>query len=656
MKIVFTTIVAAIAVGLIGAGALSSPACAQTADLTKLSLEDLLSTEVSSVAKKPQRVDESAAAVFVVSQDDIRRSGATTIPDILRMVPGMEVAQLPSGGAAVTARGFEGFSANKLLVLVDGRAIYLSSLGGVLWDQQLVPVEDIQRIEIVRGPGATLWGANAVNGVINIVTKHSVDTLGAAVTVQTDTEKGDRLFARFGTQIGKSTTLRVYLSDHALYDHLEAQTGLINDFATGVQGGFRADMEPTDRDAFTLQGDIQSGRNRLEAGSPTVHLPFDSLIAGLPSTEKFAGYNLVTRWTRTLDDRSGFSVQLDGDQVRRNLLGLDGAVGQFNLDFSDHFDLGRRNAIIWGANYNHAWVTTSGTNHVSFSPAVRQDDLFGVYVEDDIAAIPDRLSISVGSKFEHNDQSGFEFEPSVRAIWRGGPTWSIWGAVSRAVRTPSLFENDLTYMSVIEVAPNKDIASEKMVAYEIGWRDEISPGVALDLTAYHQDYDHLISWGSAGRSPGGIPIFQFGNHGHAQNTGLEVALDAAITPKWTIKAAGNLMNLGIDPGGANLVASANSIDQGASPRGQVSIRSLWNLTDAVDFDLWYRHVGNLTTGAIPAYDDLSLHLAWRPTAHVEVSVVGEHLLSAQRVEIRDPDEPLPAIVARQALVKVAVRY
>lgn len=632
-------------------------ASVEAADLTKLSLEDLLSTEVTSVAKKPQRIDTAAAAVFVISQEDIRRSGATTIPDLLRMVPGMEVAQLPSGGFAVSARGFNGFSANKLLVLIDGRAIYLSGLGGVLWDQQLVPVEDIQRIEVVRGPGATLWGADAVNGVVNIVTKHSVDTLGAAVSVQGDSAGGDRVLARIGGQIGASTTVRAYVTQHTLYDHLVGRNGLIDNSATGLQGGVRADIQPSQRDAVTLQGDIQHGSDRLSTKSPLITLGPTLLSGALPAVDNFTAGNLMGRWTRTFDDQAGFTWQAYWDHVQRQQFNQHAQTDQFNIDFSDHFSLGRKNAVVWGLNYRFTSTKNEGSSLFFFSPPTRQDNLYGAFVEDDIAVVPNRLSVSIGSKFENNTGSGFDFEPSIRALWRGGADWSVWGAVSRAVRTPSRYEVDLTLFTPgILVFPSVDTTSEKLIAYEIGFRDRIRPGLTLDITAYHQDYDHLISLGLAGFAPPGIPIVRFGNHGRAQSTGVELALDATLTPSWTVKVAGNLMNLGVDPGGVGTVFSGNAIDPGASPRQQLSVRSLWNVTDDVDFDLWYRHVGKLTTGLVPAYDDLDLRLAWRPSVHWEVSLIGDNLLTSRHVEIVDSTQAAPTIVARKALIKLMFRY
>ncbi len=655
MRITATSILPSLLAGVIACAGAWTPALAQDRDLTKLSLEDLLSTEVTSVAKRPQRVDEAAAAVFVVSQEDIRRSGASTIPDILRMVPGMEVGQMHGGGAAVSARGFNGLSANKLLVLVDGRAIYLSALGGVFWDQQLVPLEDIQRIEIVRGPGATLWGANAVNGVINIVTKHSVDTLGLAISAQGDSQSGDRLFGQFGAQLGTSTTFRAYGSDHTTRGQIEGFGGLIDDIYTGFQGGARLDTAPSDRDAITIQADYQRGHDRLTGATAGVTLPPGLLPTALPAWSNFDGDNLVARWTRTLDARTGFSLQVYRDHVHGQRYGVDGDVVQADVDFSHHFDLGPRNAIIWGVGYRQTSDKVTGNGVLSLTPDHRTDAWYGAYVEDDVTVIPDRLSVTVGAKFEHNAYSGFQFQPSIRAIWIGDG-WSIWGAASRATRTPSRYETDLTITSPYVMQLPNDVGSETMEAYEIGWRARLRPSVALDVTGYHQVYKHLISWGLAGFASPGIPVFQYGNNGDGQNTGVEAALDLAVTPKWSIKVAADLLSLRIRPGGVNSINSGNSIDENASPHAQLSVRSLWNVSDTVELDLWYRRVGKLNTGPIAAYSDLDVHLTWRPTAHLEVSLVGENLLSRGRTEFFDPGDRTPAIVARRALIKLTAKY
>ena len=626
---------------------LASAAQAQDRDLTKLSLEDLLSAEITSVAKKPQRVDEAAAAIFVVSQEDIRRSAALDIPDILRMVPGMEVGQLPSGGAAVSARGFNGLSANKLLVLVDGREIYISDLGGVFWDQQLLPVEDIQRIEIVRGPGATLWGANAVNGVINIVSKHSVDTLGAAATAEVDSQGADRFYARFGAQIGASTTVRAYLTDHSLRDRVEGPSGQSKDFATGIQGGFRLDSEPSEKDALTLQGDVQAGHNGLDPILPN---------SGPRQVQTYSGNNLVGRWSRSFDDRSGFTLQAYWDHIHRSESGLDDSTDQIDLDVSDHFDLTPRNAIIWGAGVRRVSDRVTGSTALFLSPERALDVWYGTFIENDITLVPDRLNISIGAKFEHSADSGFQFQPSIRAIWRSPGGWSVWAAASRATRTPSRFEGDLTALTPALLLSPGSLTSESMVAYEIGWRGQLHPAVVLDVAAYHQVYDRLISWGLVGITPAGLPNVQNGNNGHGRSTGVEAALDLTVNSRWTIKVAGDLLSLRIAPGGINSVNSANSIDETASPHTQASVRSLWNVSNTVDLDIWYRRVGKLNGGAVPAYNDLDVHLAWRPTAHLEMTLAGQNLLSQRRIEFSDLGLRLSTFVARRAMVKLAVKY
>lgn len=626
-------------------GAIGSPLHAWAEDLTSLSLEDLFATEVTSVAKKPQKVESAAAAIFVISQEDIRRSGATTVPDLLRMVPGLEVADLPANGSAVSARGFNGRFSNKLLILVDGRAIYTSTLAGVLWDQQLVAVEDIQRIEIVRGPGATLWGANAVNGVINVVTKHAVDTLGAAATVQLDDGHGRRFHARLGTQLGESGALRVYATGNSNNDHALGPVEL-DDRSKAIQAGFRYDMEPSDRDAFTLQGDVQSGDFNLR----------DSLWKAPVSDGGFNGANVLGRWTRTLGQGAGLSVQLYWDRVRRDEFGLSGSRDLFDFDASHHFRSGERNAIVWGFGYRETSDRVEGQPNLLLTPMHRSDAWYSAYGQDDIQVIPERLTLTIGAKLEHNDYSGFEFQPSVRAIWLSPGGWSVWGAVSQAVRTPSRLETGLTVATPQFMISPTDVGSEKMTAYELGWRGHISPSIALDLTAFRQNYDSLIALSYTGYTPGLPPIFRFANQGSGANTGAEAALDAKLNAKWTVKVAASVQDLTVDAGGFQPVSYGNPLSAGASPRGQLSVRSWWNVTDNVDLDVWLRHVDQLRAGPVDAYTDLDVRIAWRPTVHLELSVTGKNLLDKSRIEIIDPGVGIPAVVDRRFMFSVAARY
>ena len=624
---------------------------AEAGDLTKLSLEDLLSTEVTSVAKKPQRVDEAAAAVFVIDQEDIRRSGATTIPDLLRMVPGLEVGALTSGAFAVSARGFNGRSSNKLLVLVDGRAIYLSALSGVFWDQQLVPVEDIQRIEVVRGPGAALWGANAVNGVINIVTKHAVDTLGAAATAQAGTDNDRRFDARYGFQLGEAGALRLYATGVDRHDMAQLGSVIVANPSRGIQGGFRVDVDPNEQDALTLQGDLNSGSYHFNQ-SPL----FNPATLPLPANGGYSGADVLGRWSRTWDAQTGMALQAYWDHVHRSDEGLNGSADQLDLDLSGHFQATPRQALIWGAGFRQTSDHVLGQSFLFLSPDHRRDNWYGAYGEDDIA-LTSRLNLSIGAKIEHNDYSGFEFQPSIRAIWRSPQGWSVWGAISRAVRTPSRFEEDLTlFTSALELLPGA-LGSEKLTAYEIGWRGQLWSGAALDVAGYHQVYKDLIAETVTGFiPPSGPAITRFGNSASAHNTGVEVALNDRLTPNWTVKASGSWQSLKIPTPGLLNAVSGSVVDAAASPATQFSLRSQWNVTDDVDFDVWIRRVGQLDAGAVKAYTDLDLRLAWRPTAHIEVSVSGFNLLSRERVEFRDPTEPLTAVIQRRGQISLGVRY
>ncbi|MEO8113875.1 MAG: TonB-dependent receptor [Phenylobacterium sp.] len=602
------------------------------------------------MAKKPQQVDEAAAAVFVIDQEDIRRSGSSTIPDLLRMVPGLEVATLTSGGSAVSARGFNGFSSNKLLILVDGRPIYLSVFSGVFWDQQLAPLEDIQRIEVVRGPGATLWGANAVNGVINVVTKHAVDTLGASGSLQADTADGGRFDARYGAQLGASGAIRLYLTGRQQDGLVQSGAAQFTNHSEGLQGGFRADVEPSGIDALTIQGDMQSG---------SYHFPQDRAVAPglpLPTGGDFSGANVLGRWTRTWDPKTGMSLQLYWDHVKRSQSGIKGATDKLDLDFSHHFSAGRQ-SVVWGAGLRQTTDDVTGQSFLFLDPAHRQDLWYGAYVEDDITLAPDRLNVSIGAKIEHNDFSGFEFQPSIRTMWRSPYGWSMWGAISRAVRTPSDFETGLTVLTPFVVVLPSTLKSERLTAYEIGWRGHLWSGAALDVTAYHQEYDRLIAQGVDGSAgPFGPLIGHYGNRIKGSNDGIEAALDVRVTPQWTLKAAGSWQSLSIPDLPLMPGSSMTTVREGASPKGQVSVRSRWNVTDTVDFDAWVRHVGELDGGAVKAYTNLDLRLAWRPTAHLEVSLSGFNLLSSQRIEFIEPNLPFRAVVQRRGQVGLSVRY
>lgn len=618
-----------------------------------LSLEEILQANVTSVAKRPQRAEESPAAVFVISREDIRRAGVTTLPELFRMVPGMEVASLASGNAAVTARGFNGRFSNKLLVLIDGRAIYLSTLSGVLWDQQLPPVEDIERIEVVRGPGATLWGANAVNGVINVVTKHAADTLGVLADVRYSSDEDGRIMVRLGSTVGDRGALRAYVVGNRSEGDAYAAPDRYDDRASAMQMGFRYDFEPTERDSFSVQGDIQVGEAELSRTAPAPAL----VVAGSPGSVRFSGQNLLGRWTRTDEGRVS-TVQAYWDHVERKEGGLDGVRDQADIDISQHFSLGQRHRIVWGAGYrwssDQVVVNTPG---MQFTPESRSDHWYGAYISDEISLMSDRVRFSLGAKAEHNEYTGFELQPSARVAWVDPGGWTAWGAVSRAVRTPSRLETALeVYSPIVAIAAPDDLESETLLAWEAGWRGKLGSAVSLDLTAYLHQYENLVIWNATPATAPGQPFItlNYGNGGEVESRGVEAALDVRLTERWTVKVAASAMEMDVLEAGF-MVAGLDAFDPDRSPKEQLSVRSWFDVTQSVDLDVWVRHVGE--AGLIQAYTDLDIRAAWRPKAGLEFYILAENLIESERLEMIETGLGSPsAFNERRVWVGLAARY
>ncbi len=598
-----------------------------------LSLEALFSQEVTSVARRLQPVEEAAAAVYVIDRQDIERSGETSLPKLLRMAPGTEVAQSDVDSYAVSVRGFNGRFSNKLLVMVDGRDIYVPSLSGVVWGQQLTPSEDLERIEVVRGPGAVMWGANAVNGVINVVTRHAVDTLGTAATARADTEGGVRLFSRHGARVGASGAVRLYTVAHSA-----PSLDVVNDASDirqeTIQAGFRYDVEPTERDAFTVQGDVQSG------GPDSQNTGF------LASVGDFEGANLLGRWVRSTPGGS-VSVQAYWDRLLREDMNVNVRRDIFDFDFSHGFEVARRHNIVWGLNVRETQDRLDGGPLISFDPRSKDETRLGAYAQDDIALIRERLNASLGVKLEDSGE-GVEIQPSLRVIWTDPAKWSLWASLSRAVRTPSRFESDAnagagvlpanspenpTSVPLILIETGSDnLDSEVLVAVEAGWRARLTRRLSVDVVAFHNDYEMLIT-----RSPGTItfaqgPLGAYGiipltseNAGDATSYGAEASLDFQVHRRWRLEGAATWLEMQMN-------RLANAADDIGSPEWQVSLRSNFDLSESLDLDVWVRHVAALENAQTPSYTDLDVRLAWRPSARAEVFLRGEDLLEPRRIE------------------------
>ena len=522
-------------------------------DLSMLSLEELLQVEVISVSRKPQTVPDSPAAVYVITQDEIRRSGHASIPELLRMVPGLHVARINSSSWAISARGFNGRFNNKMLVMIDGRTVFTSLFSGVFWDVQDLHLPDIERIEVIRGPGGTMWGANAVNGVINIITKSAADTQGQDVALRLGSEESI-VSGRFGDVIGEKGHWRAYgkwldrgASVTPNGSHHPDDWGVL-------RGGFRADWVENDRDSFTVQGDAYEGRIR-ETEKVTEKVPGpDEIFKGSFDVE---GGNLLGRWTRELSMSSEAELQVYLDLTRRLSELYQDERNTFDIDFQHRQELDETHEILWGLGYRWTGSEFQGSPGFDLDQSRRHDHLLSGFVQDEITLVEDELTLIVGSKFEHNDFTGFEVQPSLRMHWVPAEDQVVWGAVSRAVRTPSVVQQDLIHTvaettgptSVVEtnLIGNDDLGADDVVTAELGWRFPLREDIYVDLTAFYNDFSAADNFtvGPTIDLGGGasiVPVF-FDNAREAKVVGGEAAVDFAISETWKIRSGFTLLDL-----------------------------------------------------------------------------------------------------------------
>jgi iron complex outermembrane recepter protein len=652
-------------------------------DYLSLGLEDLMQIEITSVSKKSQRLSDAGAAVFVITQEDIRRSGVTNIAEVLRMAPGVQVARIDANKWAVTIRGLNGRFANKLLVLMDGRSLYSPLFAGVYWEAQDTAMEDIDHIEVIRGPGAALWGANAVNGVINIITKSADLTKGGLLSAGGGTEARGFATARYGLSLGANTQLR-FFAKHQETDHaMDSAGAATHDGWNMTRGGFRLDSQPSNRDTFTLSGDYYDGT--INEKYTLYHLPTaqDPSTSSSPEASSgMSGGNLLARWQRSLGATDSVSLQFYYDHFERTMMILGDRQDTIDLDFQHRLTLGERQDIIWGLGYRFSNDSLRGTDTVSFNPSSRNTELYSGFLHDEIKLVPDRLSLILGARIEHNGYSGFEFQPNGRLVWTPNQQNTLWGAVSRAVRTPARADSDFAYRYRtypagfagsplplrLEIDGSKDFKSENLLAYEIGYRTEPMAHIALDLAAFYNDYRNLraVQPGAAGPEPqGAIPTdylqsFQFANlmHGHAY--GVELAAEWSPVPWWRLHAAYSYLKVKMFLENPSTDEFNKGDAEGDSPRHQFSLRSGLDLGKKVQCDLWLRGVDRLSYidgTSIPGYLTLDARLAWKPLPKLELALVGQNLLQRRHPEF-NPEfiNTFPSDVQRGVYAKATWKF
>jgi iron complex outermembrane recepter protein len=611
-------------------------AATTNADLSKLAdmdISQLMQVKVS-ILGPSESVSQTPAAVSVVTQDDIQRSGAMNIPEALRLVPGMDVAQVDSSQWAVSARGFNDIFADKLLVMQDGRDLYTPLYSGVFWDVQGTMMEDIDHIEVVRGPGATLWGANAMNGVINVITKSAEDTQGLLASGGGGNQERGFADVRYGGSISSNAFYRVY----GTYENHDANVlpdgSGANDSWQMARGGFRTDWDPTGNNVITFQGDGYAGW--IDQVFGVVEPP--ASIATNDEEMKVTGANVLGRWTHTISDTSDFKLQAYYDYNERNAPDVfNETLHTFDLDFKHEFELGERNKIVWGLGYRLTSDTEENTPTISFFPDNETLNLYSGFAQDEIALIKDRLSLTLGSKLEHNDYTGFEYEPGARLLWTPVENQTFWASVSRAVRTPSRAEESVMLPQpvpgVAMLSGTNTFESEELIAYEVGYRTEPFRKLSLDLTAFYNDYTRLrseqLTFNSLDQ-----PELYLANDLYGSTYGFEATATWRATDWWQWQPTYTLLKMDLHArSAAGYVDEASVAEiEGSSPENQFSIRSSMDLPHGVTFDTDLRYVDSLPYFQINSYFELDVRLAWQISKNWEVALVGQNLLHDQHAE------------------------
>lgn len=611
-------------------------------DLKRLSLEELLRVEVSTTTRVPESAMATPAAVVVLTQDDIRRSGATSLPELLRLAPGLQVAQQDAARYAIGIRGFADRLARSMLVLIDGRAVYSPLFAGTYWEVQDTLLDDIERIEIVRGPGGTLWGANAVNGIINVITKRAQDTTGVLVNATLGSMARGPAGIRFGSQAGPHGAVRAYLRTFARDAQFHGSGADYDDWRM-VQGGARADWTLPGSRTLTLQGDAYRGELGQLYTAPLTAPPFSQTSV---RDAAVAGGNVLGRWTAPLAGGE-YQLQTYYDRTRRDERPVAETRDTFDVDFQHRRRLGRRHGLVWGAGYRVTSGRITAVAPTAFLPPDRTDQLFTAFVQDDIALTSERLRLVVGAKALHNDYSGFELQPSARLMWTATPATALFAAVTRAVRTPSRVETDYTTTSLsspavpafVRLLPDPQFESETLTAYEAGYRLRSVPGLYLTASAFFNHLEHTLStelltpFAETTPPPARLILpVTFANGLHGNSHGVEVTGDLRPVTWWRATANYSFVRIQMtrNPGSADV--SQERRYEGSSPRHQVQLVSALDLPRRFSVDWFARYVSSVAVGAVPAYTTSTVRLSWQPRQGVEIAVVGQNLHDDRHLE------------------------
>lgn len=604
-----------------------------------MSLEELMNIEVTSVAKKPQQLKDIPSAVHVISADDIKRSGATSIPEALRLAPGVHVMQLSNNRWAVSIRGAAREYSNKLLVLVDGRSVYLPTFSGVMWETLGVPLNNIQRIEVIRGPGAAIWGSNAVNGVINIITSKASDSQGSIIELAAGDELKNTIYLRYGYKKNNGASVRIHASGLEYGQSKQPGAARGEDAWQNRNAGFRMDRE-SDNQSFSLQGNFYQSR----ADDLLTMFTRPPAIESVLYSQKKQGFNFSARWeTETANNRKQ-TIQTSIESSQLHHIYIDENRRTFDFEFTERFHFRRKHDVVWGAGSRLTWDTIDSSRFFAINDRKRQMSLHRIFINDDIELREDKLRLLLAASLEHNDVTGMEFQPSIRLMSTPDDRNSIWVAWSKAVRTPSRVEDGGGYYAFADLTPPvpvtayvllDNVDSERLEAYDAGWRRKINTRMSFNLTGFYFRYSDGFGSEQTNLSfdPAGYIVVDriLNNKTRADSRGYELTIDYRPFNRWQLQANYSYINTNLAiPAESTVADVAENV-----PDRVWSVFSKLQLSDAVNWDLFYRHSGSNKCGQygpIPGYDVVDTTLAWQIQKGPVVSATVQNVFDRRHAE------------------------
>jgi iron complex outermembrane receptor protein len=645
--------------------AATQPSDKQTQQLKSLTLEQLGNLEVTTQSKEPTEVWNTPAAVYVLTNEDIRRSGVTNVPDALRLVPGVNVFRVNgSRNWAVGIRGLADQFSRYVLVLIDGRSVYTPLFGGVLWTINNVMLEDIDRIEVIRGPGGTVWGAEAVNGVINIITKHSQDTKGTLISAGGGSVDQNTEDLRYGSE-HNSWTWRADAFGFVRSPEYHMQNQPNYDWSRDGQAGFRLDRN-TGSDEFTFQGDAYWGKFG-DAQSLSSYQPPATFISY--ASTNVSGVNLRTRWRRRFSDKSDIYLQAYWSHDHRIGPNFGEERDTYDVDFLHRLAATPHQQFTWGAGIRLSPSTTKHTVPTDgFNPGDRTESIYNGFLQEELRLVPGKLSLTAGTKLEHNNYTGFEYQPNARLLFTPADNFSAWVSVSRAVRIPDRVNEDIQNdifvpaptLIFLRLSGNHNLISERLIAYEGGFRTLVHPRLYLSAAGFYNAYRNIISLGPLQVAsppvpplPPGATFFevQYINGIHGDTDGAEIAPDFQVTSFWRIRPGVSYLNIDLsnEPGSGNTI-TLDSL-RGSSPKYQAFIQSEINLPHHVEFDQSFRYVDSLPAQKVPAYTTADARIGWNPTKSLSLSLTGQNLFQPHHAEF-GIDPPPTVLIKRGVYAKL----